>query len=280
VFEAYQTVGVLEVVVFRMLRESAIFFILLAILGLGFIQSMYALDAADGKTGEGDDGDEPGGMGTLINSLLQALLGAADFGPTTERFGYPFGLIIYYAWNFLTTIVLVNVLIALFGSAYQEISDNAVDEYLAFFAGKTITMIRAPDQYVYPAPFNLIEVFLVIPWELVLSKEQYRKLNRVTMTIIFFIPLVCIALWESQVVHNRGGMLHEYFNEPITEDDDDPKIQNPDSDDAGGQISKVDFDTLVRVFPNTTVTESTVILREIDRMRKNLDDLEKQLSEK
>jgi hypothetical protein len=49
-------------------------------------------------------------------------------------------LIIYYAWNFLTTIVLVNVLIALFGSAYSDVEENATDEYLAFFAHKTIDL--------------------------------------------------------------------------------------------------------------------------------------------
>lgn len=40
-------------------------------------------------------------------------------------------------------------------------------EYMAFFAGKTVSMIRAPDSYVYPAPFNLIEMVLVAPFECV-----------------------------------------------------------------------------------------------------------------
>jgi hypothetical protein len=113
---------------------------------------MYALDAADGEINEfmrgftfSDDPDNPGQGSTtiLLNNLVQALLGSPEFGIfefDSERFGYPFGLIIYYSWNFFTTIILVNVLIALFGSAYQEISDNATDEYLAFFAGKTIDM--------------------------------------------------------------------------------------------------------------------------------------------
>jgi hypothetical protein len=45
--------------------------------------------------------------------------------------------------------------------------DDAEAQYLAFFAGKTVGMIRAPDSYVYPAPFNIIEVFFVAPWEYV-----------------------------------------------------------------------------------------------------------------
>ena len=50
--------------------------------------------------------------------------------------------------NFLTTIILVNILIALFGSAYSDVEENATDEYLAFFAHNTIDLIRAPDSYV------------------------------------------------------------------------------------------------------------------------------------
>jgi hypothetical protein len=47
-------------------RESAVFFILLAIMAVGFAQSLYALDAADGESG--------GGV-VVVNKLIQALLG-------------------------------------------------------------------------------------------------------------------------------------------------------------------------------------------------------------
>jgi len=46
-----------------------------------------------------------------------------------------------------------------------QIVDDAEAQFLAYFAGKTVSMIRAPDVYVYPAPFNLIETFLVAPLE-------------------------------------------------------------------------------------------------------------------
>lgn len=65
----------------------------------------------------------------------------------------------------------------------RKVVDDAEAQYLAFFAGKTVGMIRAPDcklfytnallelmslqAYVYPSPFNLIEVFFVIPFEYV-----------------------------------------------------------------------------------------------------------------
>lgn len=36
--------------------------------------------------------------------------------------------------------ILLNVLIALFGSAYADIEENATDEYLAFFAHRTVSL--------------------------------------------------------------------------------------------------------------------------------------------
>jgi hypothetical protein len=55
-------------------------------------------------------------------------------------------------------------------STARQIVSDAEAEYLAFFASKTVAMIRAPDTYVYPAPFNLVEIFLIVPFESVYSK--------------------------------------------------------------------------------------------------------------
>ena len=57
-----------------------------------------------------------------------------------------------------------------------QIVDNAEAQYLAFFAGKTIGMIRAPDSYVFPAPFNIIEIFLVAPFECVILSFSLSNL--------------------------------------------------------------------------------------------------------
>jgi hypothetical protein len=49
----------------------------------------------------------------------------------------------------------------------RQVVEDAEAEYLAFFAGKAVAMIRAPDIYVYPAPFNIVEICFVAPLELV-----------------------------------------------------------------------------------------------------------------
>ena len=87
-----------------------------------------------------------------------------------------------FSWNVVTAIVLLNVLISLFSSAYSDVSDSfiivafltisiyqvvedAEAEFLAYFAGKTVSLIRTPDSFVYPAPFNLIETPFIAPFE-------------------------------------------------------------------------------------------------------------------
>ncbi|KAK4688082.1 hypothetical protein P7C73_g2044, partial [Tremellales sp. Uapishka_1] len=271
VFDGFQIVGVLQVIVFRMLRESAIFFMLLTIMGIGFFQSMYALDAADGESGGGE---------VVINALVQALLASPDFSTPSERFGYPFGLIIYYSWNFMTTIILVNVLIALFGSAYSDVAENATDEYLAFFAHKTIDLIRAPDSYVYPAPFNLIEAIFIAPLEWFVSREWYIRINKFVMTTIFFIPLVMIAFFESQIHHSSSRRVREYFSGPPPEEEGDPKIEDPECDDEQGDLCKMSFGELSACFPNTALTESAVILKELEALKEKMNAMEKLLKDK
>lgn len=38
-------------------------------------------------------------------------------------------------------------------------------------------MIRAPDSFVYPSPFNLVEALLVAPFEWVLTPKQYTRVR-------------------------------------------------------------------------------------------------------
>ena len=50
--------------------------------------------------------------------------------------------------------------------------EDAAAEYLTYFAGKVGGMIRAPDEYVYPAPFNIVEILLIAPLEWVSARHS------------------------------------------------------------------------------------------------------------
>jgi len=124
---------------------------------------LYALDAADGQVESSGD---------VIHAMVQGLLQAPNYDKFSDS---PTPLILYYFWNVVTVLILINVLISLFSSAYSDVVADAEAEYLAFFAEKTVAMIRAPDVYVYPAPFNLVEIFFVAPFESFLSQSTYLK---------------------------------------------------------------------------------------------------------
>jgi len=246
------------------------FFGLLSILGIGFLQGLYALDAADGQIESSTDV-----MHVMVQSLLQA--------PNYDKFaGSSAGMTLYYFWNVVTALVLINVLISLFSSAYSDVVDDAEAEYLAFFATKTVSMIRAPDTYVYPAPFNLVEILFIAPFESILGPSIYAKLNRFSMTILFFIPMMVIALYESTPW--KKNWLDDFIDGTPLDADDSPAARDPDVDgeDArnGIVISTVPFSELVKVFPNTHESGEAIIVKEIHELKTQLDALIRSLDEK
>ncbi|KAG1815632.1 uncharacterized protein BJ212DRAFT_230992 [Suillus subaureus] len=261
IFDGYQYVGTMQICVARMLQESGIFFALLSVLGIGFLQGLYALDAADGLS------EDPL---IIVNVLVQGLLQS----PNYDRFSAsPVGLALYYLWNVATAIILLNVLISLFSSAYADVVNDAEAEYMTFYAAKTVAMIRAPDSYIYPAPFNLVEFFFVAPFEIFgLQSRLYAKLNRVIMGIIFFVPLTIIALFETSNM-TKSWMVNS-DDEVDTENPDvlDPVVEGPDAD-QGSEISKIPFDELVKRFPNTEQSMEATIIKEIKEIRARLEVL-------
>lgn len=133
-----------------------------------------------------------------------------------DRFAPPFGLILYYIYNFIIIVILLNVLIALYNSAYEDVTDNAIDEYLALFSQKTLQFVRAPDENVFIAPFNLVEmVCLVLPFEWWMSKKQYARLNDYVMGIIYSPLLLVTAYLETRTARSVR------FNRMRNEADDD-----------------------------------------------------------
>ena len=130
----------------------------------------------------------------ILQAMANALMQSPDF-TGFDNFAPPFGIILYYVFTFLIMVVLLNILIALYNSAYEDITDNAIDEYMALFAQKTMQFVRAPDENVFIAPLNLIEIFgLIIPFEWWMPRHAYAKLNDYVMGVVYA-PLLFVAAW-------------------------------------------------------------------------------------
>ena len=181
-----------------MMKESLIFFALLFFVLIGFFQGFIGMDQVDAQTDK---------TSFILSSMANAIMSSPDF-TGFDNFAPPFGLVLFYLFTFVIMVVLLNILIALYNSSYEDISSNSTDEYMALFAHKCLQFVRAPDEHVYIAPFNLIEIIgLVIPFEWWVTKPNYERLNSVVMGIIYA-PLLCVtALLEqrdaSNVVWNR-----------------------------------------------------------------------------
>jgi len=183
-----------------MMKESIIFFALLACLIVGFLQAFVGLDYADDRVVED--------IFFIIQSMANAVMQSPDFSGF-ERFQPPFGLILYYCFTFVVMVILLNILIALYNSAYEDIYENANDEYLAMFAQKTMTFVRAPDENVFIPPFNLVEIFgLVFFLEWWMDKKMYERINDIVMGFIYS-PLLLISAffetrWAREIRVNRA----------------------------------------------------------------------------
>ncbi len=76
------------------------------------------------------------------------------------------------------------------------------------------------------------------------------------MRVVFFIPLCTILVYESHLDPARNHWVKDWFSSPDDGGTDAPHWQDPevsgDDADRGLQISKVPFDELVAMFPDTT----------------------------
>ncbi|RKF59137.1 Calcium channel YVC1, partial [Golovinomyces cichoracearum] len=185
--------GTMFVVLKVMMSESLIFFALLTVIIIGFLQAFIGLDNANSYADS---------TPFILQAIINAVMQSPDFNGF-DNFAPPFGVTLYYIFTFLITAVLLNILIALFNSAYVEITENANYEYLALFAKKTMQFVRAPDENVFIAPLNLIEIFfLILPFEWWLQRHIFAPLNDIVMAILYF-PLLLVAAWLETLSANK-----------------------------------------------------------------------------
>ncbi|MCJ1468209.1 hypothetical protein MMC07_006837 [Pseudocyphellaria aurata] len=196
--DTFRFFGAMLVVLKVMMKESLIFFALLVIVMVGFLQAFIGMDQVD---------DDAKVTSFILQAMANSVMQSPDF-TGFEKFAPPFGIILYYIFTFVVMVVLLNILIALYNSAYEDITDNAIDEFMALFSQKTMQFVRAPDENVFIAPFNLIEIFfLILPFEWWLSTRRYERLNNIVMGIIYSPLLIITAYIETKqahvVKHNR-----------------------------------------------------------------------------
>ncbi|EFX04001.1 potassium ion channel [Grosmannia clavigera kw1407] len=269
--DSFRFFGAMLVVLKVMMKESVIFFALLIVILVGFLQSFIGLDIAEDHV--------LGDIGFIVQAMANAVMQSPDF-EGFEQFGHPFGIILYYCFTFIVMVVLLNILIALYNSAYEDIYENADDEYLALFAQKTMQFVRAPDENVFIPPLNLIEIFcLALPFEWWMSKRTYEKLNDYVMAALYSPLLVLAAYFETR-------QAREIQVNRLRGDADDDIVEEWEQlglglgGDAAGTMT-VDFEadgwnkTVERVRPNV---EDELAVLEVRELRSEVAELKLMLT--
>ena len=208
--DAQQFVGAMLVVIKTMMKESLLFFVLFAVVVLGFLQGFLGLDASDGKSQA---------TKKILVSLINAVIGEAGLKDVLDLVP-PYASVLYYIYSFVLTVILMNILIALYSTSYAAIVENATDEYFALVAQKTLRYIRAPDSNLYVPPFNLVEMCFT-PLSYSLSARSYKTLNHYVMLLIYSPMLIYITVDElsnaRRIQYNRFKGFPDDANEVNTE---------------------------------------------------------------
>jgi hypothetical protein len=187
----------------------------------------------------------------------------------------------------------LNILIALYNSAYEDISGNATDEYMAIFAQKTMQFVRAPDENVFiprkflllvktwcqlipTLAFNLIEILgLVVPFEWWLSRKHYAKLNDIVMGIIYS-PLLVITAW----IETRQADAIKWNRRHGEEDENDTQEWEHVAEEVDFDLDDNWKEEVKQNTPDIRVDPCTVEVRELKEQVAVLTELVKKLSEK
>jgi hypothetical protein len=203
--DTFRFFGSMLVVVQVMMRKSLIFFALLTVVFAGFFQAFIGMD---------NDYNHADAAAFILQSMASTVMRSPNFSGF-DAFAKPFGIILYYIFTFVVTVILLNILIALYNSAYRDITEKSLHEYMALFARRTMQYVRAPDENVFIAPFNLVEIFcLVIPFEWWMPAHLYARLNHYVMAFVYSPLLLVSALFEVRLakeinMNRRRGELDD-----------------------------------------------------------------------
>lgn len=206
-------------------------------------------------------------------------MSAPDFGGF-DNFAPPFGIILYYVFSFVVMVILLNILIALYNSSYEAVSSNADDEYMALFSNKCLQFVRAPDENVFIAPFNLVELFaLVLPFEWWLPRAQYDTLNNIVMAVLYGPLLLVTAALEQRDARTIA------WNRRRGEADDDTvetwEVMDWSPDKSNGEGDKKWCNLVARTSPdpakNATLDEVQALRKEISHLTDHILDMKEKL---
>lgn len=130
--------------------------------------------------------------------------------------------------------------------------------------------VRAPDENVFIAPFNLVEVFcLIIPFEWWMSTPKYERLNNWVMGVLYSPLLLITAYVETKQAHRvKRNRRRGETDEDETEEWE--QLAGECDFEADGWAKKVEG-TKPNVETDLVVVEVRELKEQIDALRKMIE---------
>lgn len=158
----------------------------------------------------------------------------------------------------------------MYNSAYEDIYQNADDEYLALFSQKTMQFVRAPDENVYIAPFNLIEIVVSGLLEWWMPKKTYELVNDWVMGLLYSPLLFVAAFFETRTAYDiRSNRARGSEDDDVIEEWE--QMASEMDFESEGWIKKCES-----VRPN--VVDDAAVL-EVRQLRQEVEELKAMLAE-
>ena len=145
---------------------------------------------------------------------------------------------------------------------------------MALFSLKTMQFVRAPDENVFIAPFNLVEVFLLIlPFEWWMPTHRYERLNNFVMGVLYSPLLLITAFLETRSAHAvRHNRRHGESDEDKTEEWE--QMAGQVDFESDGWAKRVEG-TRPNVETDGAVVEIRELRREVEELRKVVEESKK-----
>ena len=145
---------------------------------------------------------------------------------------------------------------------------------MALFSLKTMQFVRAPDENVFIAPFNLVEVFfLILPFEWWMPTRHYERLNNFVMGVLYSPLLLITAFMETRQAHSvRHNRRHGESDEDTTEEWE--QMAGQVDFESDGWAKKVDS-TKPNVETDVAVVEIRELRAQVEELKKVIESKEK-----
>jgi len=203
----FRPFGILESIIRQTVQDVYLFAAIYVVWISGF--SVFFHSTFTPTSPSLSDGEQFTSTASTALYLFKSTLGQIDFSVFNEYSEYTlYGIMVYVAFIMLTTVLLLNLLIAQINNTFIVMQNNASENY-AFDRAKDVKthllLYERNPLWIVPPPFNLITIFL---WPLhywIMTTKDYSLCGCVSDVIVWLLFLLPRLFAECVLFLSNGS---------------------------------------------------------------------------